>query len=165
MELPCQKCTGRNCTCTIDSSSQQQYRINFSCGRWIAFPPKERWIEKSGSNTAGNSYCRISIGDCASKFQCIAIRKNSCNGLQGTDGIQISSENAFSSMGWNVHLDSDHSISCNWAGSWKHCEQTCTRYFTDGHFHGASQIQFQPNWWGGCSFGLRFFTHLFYFFG
>lgn len=24
-------------------------------------------------------------------------------------------------------------------------------------------VQFQPNWWGGCSFGPRFFTHLFVF--
>ena len=24
-------------------------------------------------------------------------------------------------------------------------------------------VQFQPNWWGGCSFGLRFTTHLFLF--
>jgi hypothetical protein len=24
-------------------------------------------------------------------------------------------------------------------------------------------VQFQPNWWGGCSFGTRFFTHLFVF--
>ena len=24
-------------------------------------------------------------------------------------------------------------------------------------------VQFQPNWWGGCSFGSRFFTHLFIF--
>jgi hypothetical protein len=24
-------------------------------------------------------------------------------------------------------------------------------------------VQFQGNWWGGCSFGQRFFTHLFFF--
>jgi hypothetical protein len=24
-------------------------------------------------------------------------------------------------------------------------------------------VQFQPNWWGGCAFGPRFFTHLFVF--